>query len=179
MRRRINDCEAHHKSRRTEYTPPKLSRGDIISGEIPTKRHWILVEIKEFTYLEAKISKYFFQLFLGVDLTTYPCRRRQPLETPLKRKEQVMAYENTMVVFFIASFVALFQCSIHLETCQSRRTHGRHSKLSKSPRGGRAHLIALSGILFFAFFDKSFSRFWDYDSRSTRSRRNHLFCHGL
>ena len=109
MRRRINGCEAHHKSQPDRIHPNgKLS--ETLSFQVRSLQNdgWILVEIKEFTYLVNRDLKVLFSTFLGVDLTTYPCRRRQPLETPLKRKEQVMAYENTMVVFFIASFVALF-----------------------------------------------------------------------
>ena len=91
-----------------------------------------------------------------------------------------MAYENTMVVFFIASFVALFPMLDPFETCQSSQDSPKAFKLSKSPRGGPSTFIALSGILFFAFFGQElFLAFWDYDSRSTCSRRNHLFCHGL
>ena len=64
-----------------------------------------------------------------------------------------MAYENTMVVFFIASFVALFPMLDPFGNMPifAGLTEGIPNSLSRRV-AVRAHLIALSGILFFAFF---------------------------
>ena len=92
-----------------------------------------------------------------------------------------MAYENTMVVFFIASFVALFPMLDPFGNMPifAGLTEGIPNSLSRRV-AVRAHLIALSGnSIFRVLWTRAFLAFWDYDSRSTCSRRNHLFCHGL
>ena len=90
-----------------------------------------------------------------------------------------MAYENTMMVFFIASFVALFPMLDPFGNMPifAGLTEGIPNSLS--PRGGPSAPYCIEwNSIFRVLWTRAFLAFWDYDSRSTCSRRTVIFVMG-